>query len=425
MFEFKGDWEFDLALPVLSKIYADHWFGGARVTDYQKRIENGFMSVEIRDVRDYDPDPKPYQLNALRYIQNFEMDIVRSLYEVMKNIINPAHVGYCGDDEWLKPLNSYQDLGKTILLSQIQILQEEKDGMAYYALMCEYIGDYEHGLVITMYRDEYIGSAGSCEIDYEGIARHRGGYTQAEKDANSRLNESGKGKLQVPHEKYGKLKPWQIDANGIYLWRLIQNAENNQQIINYIENGDLDVNIPISSYWGDGLVGAADNANNIELLEYFISKGGALNSIHFKYLNLNFNEEKVSFYLSKGADINATNYYGQTPLFVDLYHYYNNESRINRIGDEKVISALVEKNKKLVYQIKFMLANGADPESCNTKGESYRTIFLDMFKKYKDEYNILDKIDLIVGGKSLKSINKPKEKLKGNGIWEKLRSFWS
>lgn len=200
-------------------MYADHWFGSGFRNTHQKKLESGLVQIEILDQRDNDPDSLDDQLAAIRYIQEHEETIMEALYTAMNEIVNPAHVDYCGDNERVKPMKSYKDLGETLMLSQIQI--DDKDGIAYFTIMCEYIGDYENGLVITMYKNEYIGSEASWEVDFEGIAKHRGGYSPEELATNRALSEESTGVLFLTHDKYGELKPWQIDANGNYLSRLI------------------------------------------------------------------------------------------------------------------------------------------------------------------------------------------------------------
>ena len=396
-FKFSGEWKFDFPLAQFSKLQDLHWYSRPNESSHYSKLNKGLVPIEIVDRRDDDPDPMDCQLNTLFYLRDNETEVVKALYKAVKEIINPEHVGYSGDD-WLKPLNSVKDLGKTIRLDQIQIQLDEKDGVSYYALMCEYIGDYEHGLVITMYKDEYIGSAGSWEVDYEGIAKHRGGYSEVERTTNMALSNSGEDLLHLPHEKYGKLKPWQIDANGSYLSRLMKDHSNNDMIINYIERGDLDVNIPISSYWGDGLVGLANYSKNDFLLNYFLDNGASVGKLIFAYTDNNFNQEKLDYFLSKGADIDTFNFYGHTILFDAINKYCSAHIRTFRVRDDKLIEELRGSMKKKQEQIEYLLSKGADPEKCNTSGQGYRTILTKSWGSYKDDYNSIDEVDKIIYG---------------------------
>ena len=415
MFVFNGDWKFDLALPLVSKLNADHWTSSLRQSEHDKKMSNGLVPIEIRDRRDYDPDPMDHQLKTIEYIQENELLIMQSLYKSMKEIVNPAHVGYCGEDDWVRPLDSYKDLGETIKVDQIQIQLDEKDGYAYYAIMCDYIGDYEHGLVITMYQDEYLGSAGSYEVDYESIAKHRGGYTDEERQANVILHKSGEGLLHIAHEKYNKLKPWQIDVNGSYLSKLMHDDSKNDEVIAYIERGELDINIPINSYWGEGLIELADHAKNDFLLNYLLDNGAEVGRLFLKYANDRFDSEKLDYFLSKGADIDAYNFYGRTTLYEDINQYCSAHIRTYTVRDKASKVQFKEKMKKRKAQIRYLIEKGANPESCNVEGEDYRTILTRTWGSYKDDYNSIDEVDKIIYGAPKKS----------KGIWEKFKSFWN
>lgn len=419
-FEFKGDWFFDYPFPKLSQLQDRHWYSKPEESSRYLKSQAGLVQVEIVDRRDDDPDPMDCQLNTLQYLKENEAAVIKALYKAVKHIINPAHVGYSGDD-WLKPLDSIKALGKTIMLDQIQIQLDEKEGFSYYALMCEYIGDYEHGLVITMYKEEYIGSAGSWEVDYDGIANHRGGYTEAERAANIALSESGEGILHLPHEKYGKLKPWQIDANGGYLSRLIKDSSNNALIIKYIEKGDLDVHIPISSYWGDGLVGLADYFKNEILLDYFLEKGASIGKLFFRYAGDNFDREKIEYFLSKGANIDAFDYYGQTILFDAINKYCSAHIRTFRVKDEKKVAEMKNTMERKKMEIEYFISKGANPKRCNKSEQDYRSILTKNWGSYKDDYNSIDEVDKIIYGEVKTKVEIPQKR----GWLELMMRFFS
>lgn len=396
-FEFSGEWTFDHPLPFLSKLHDKHWYSKPEESVQYHKLNAGVVTVQIVDRRDNNPDPMECQWATLNYIIQNERSIHIALFNSVKEIINPKHIEYSGGD-WIKPLNGVNDLGKTIKIDQIQIQLEEKNGLSYYAIMCEYIGDYEHGIVITMYKDEYIGSEGSWEVDYEGIANHRGGFTEAERDANIALNEAGEGVLHLPHEKYGKLKPWQVDANGNFLSKMIKDSKNNELIIKYVEEGKLDINIPISSYWGDGLVGLADYFKNNDLLNYFFDKGAPMGRLFFRYTDNQFDRSKLDFFISKGADVDAFNFYGQSVLFDAISKYCSAHIRTFRVRDETKVNELRERLEQKKVEIQYYLSKGANPKKCNRKGQDYRSILTESWGSYKDDYNSIDEVDLIIYG---------------------------
>lgn len=405
-FEFTGEWKFDYPLPRLSKLQDTHWYSKPQESSQHLKLNAGLVPIEIVDRRDNDPDPMDSQLKTLAYLRDNEAAIVEALYKAVKEIINPEHVGYSGDD-WLKPLDGIKDLGKTIRIDQIQIQLDEKNGMSYYALMCEYIGDYEHGLVITMYQEDYIGSAGSWEVDYEGIAQHRGGYTEAEREVNIALSQSGEGMLHLRDEKYGKLKPWQVDANSNYLSRLIKDVANNDLIIGFIEKGDLDINIPISSYWGDGLVGLANHFKNDFMVDYFLNNGASIGKLIFSYTKNNFDPDKLDYFLSKGANIDVFDFYGKTILFDAIYQYCSAHIKTFRVRDETAKEGFQKILEQKRIEIEYFLSKGANPNKCNTSGQDYRAILTESWGSYKDDYNSIDEVDKIIFGEP-----------------QRLKSFW-
>ena len=276
-FVFNGDWKFEIDLPILSKINGKHWYGSNPNHPTNQRLLSGKVLIEIVDRRDDDPDPEQVQLNAIEYIRSNEKALVESLIDHLNRVVNPAYHGYCGDEELLKNVSNIEDLGQAIRMSEIQILNSEKDDLAYFAFMMEYIGDYEHGLVLTYYKDRLLGFAGSCEVDYEAIVKDMGGISEEERQQNLERNNYGKKMIHIPHLKYGKLKPWKLEETGSQLSIALRNEASSQPIIDMIEAGDLDANLPIDSYWGHGLLSLAMYHGNFMMVEYLLTLGQKIN----------------------------------------------------------------------------------------------------------------------------------------------------
>tara|TARA_R110000737_G_scaffold352332_2_gene397897 strand:+ start:515 stop:1834 length:1320 start_codon:yes stop_codon:yes gene_type:complete len=394
-FVFNGDWRFEIDLPVLSKINDKHWYGSNPNHPTNLKLQSGKVTIEIVDRRDDDPDPEQVQLNTIEYIKSNEKALVESLIDHLNRVVNPAYYSYCGDEELLKKILNLEDLGQAVRMSEIQILDSEKDGLAYFAFMMEYIGDYEHGLVLTYCKDKMLGFAGSCEVDYEAINKDMGGISEKEYQRNVDRNSYGENMIHVPNPKYGKLKPWKLEETGSQLSRLLKNEANNQSIIEMINAGDLDVDIPIDSYWGSGLMSLAVYHSNFQMVEHLLKKGQAIGENIHRYTGRHFDKDKLQKMIELGGNIdelhNRTNI---TSLMVEINSYFILHRNYIRSRTPK--PAEDYKLKQSEDQIRTYIKLGADPTNCNEKGEDCISIIKNARSNYQDDLKTIAKLDAII-----------------------------
>lgn len=267
-YQFNGDWEFNLKLPVLSKIYSDGWAKVRGSNELLAILEKGFVPFQIFDERTYEPDPTESQSNSINYLTENETLIGESIFEIFKNQINKKYVEWCGEDEWIPELNSYKDLGKLVRINNICILTESKNNLSYVGVNFEYVGDHEHGIAVILHKEDLIGFTGMGEMDYECIYKDLG---LDEKRFHEEMLD-GENIVHKPLEKFGKFKPWQLNSTEDYFGKLLRERKN-QQLIDEIETNKWDINLRFPLL-NKNLVDIAAYSNNIEILDYLIKTGG-------------------------------------------------------------------------------------------------------------------------------------------------------
>lgn len=429
-FVFKGDWSFDIDLPVLSKITDKHWYRSNVNHPGLQKLLSGKVKIEIVDQRDDSPDPNQVQLNTIEYIRANEKALIESLIDHLDRVVNPAYHGYCGDEELLERVTNLEDLGRTIKMDQIQILNDEKDGLAYFAFMVEYIGDYEHGLVLTYYKDKMLGFAGSWEVDYDAIVKDMGGISDEEYQQNVERNSYGENMIHIPHPKYGKLKPWQLDATGSQLTRLLKDESNNQSIIEMIESGNLDVDIAISSYWGHGLMSLAVFQSNFSMIEYLLNNGQNIGKNIHRYTGRSFDEAKLEKLVELGGNIDELHDRTKTTsLMIEVNEYFKMHRNYIKSKDPKPEDK--DKMKQSEGRIKSFIKLGADLTNCNEIGQDCLSIIKTARPNYQTDLKTIAKLDSIVFPNKIFKPSAPKKLNKSESpkvikpnTQEAKESFW-
>lgn len=393
-FKFKGEWKFDMELPILSKINSEEWYGHG---EHNAKLESGRVPVEIADYRDLDPDPKDAQLAAIDFIINHEDAIIKSLVKNINGRINKLYVDACGDEEWVKKVHNISDIGKMIGLGEIRILHEVKDNVAYYVLFCEYTGDHEHGLTLTMYKDELIGFEGSCEVDYDGLARHAGGFSQSVIDTNIAANEFGKDMIHIPNPKYKKLKPWQDEENQNYCYKLIRQNEN-QKLIDEIDAGNIDVHYRFVDS-GDNLLDIACGRRNYAMIDYFIAKGVSLEKSIYKCVRWRFDEQMLRKIVEAGAQINTFGHQDLSPFLLEIKEYASALIALesNRNKNQYQFDKAMERSIQLEERLPLYIELGVDPLRCTVDGKDYKSLLLKTWTQaYFDRHKVFEKIDALL-----------------------------
>ncbi len=394
-YKFNGDWIFDLKLPEFSKL---HSYEEPPKNEHQKKLFNGYVPFQIWDERTYDPDPTPAQINTIEYLINNEKKVVEDLFHAFKNTINPFHAEACGDWDWIPPMNSPADLGKLMSIHNLQVLVEEKEGMAYYRMDCEYEGDPEHGLAVVMHKENLIDQAGIGDMGYEGIAKDEGYDLEKAKAKFKGRDEFGINMVHQPIEKYGKFKTWQIDETEEYFRNLLYQKKN-EQIKNEIKASGWDINFRFPSL-DINLVDVAAYANNPEMINWLIEQGADY-SQSIKQCIGYLKKDAVECLVGHGVSVDYTDSRRTTtPLlnnilsFVQNYRYridYKQQGRMQQY--ERSTKAMVLHKDSVL----FYLAMGANPSACNKEGHDYKTV---LRKKYipriLEKYNIIEEVEKLI-----------------------------
>jgi len=381
-FEFNGDWERDIELPLLAGFQERN---GAYTSTSSDKPNNGYFKLEFEDDLTESPDPYPEQLNTLKYIFENHYSISKSIVERTLLELTEILANYGLENE-----KEYQDLNpekvKSLIgISSIIIKIISKDGFSYFDISGGCKWDEEHGLNLLFHKDRVVAFSG---ID-------GGTAYEAEKDngthnPNDNLHlEKEKPKRYLPHPKYNKLKPSQKFANETYEYRLISYGYN-EEFIKGVENGEIDINGKWISQDKTYLEAACWFKNN-ELVEYLLSKKAEIRYALHQCANYGDNSEAMEMLLKKGADINFQCANGDTVLFVvvhsmeSLYRAHDHYRKINRldlISDENVNRIAELKNR-----IKELIDIGANPNIKNSYGFNCFDIMRNSDESSKTEVN--------------------------------------
>jgi len=212
-FEFKGDWELELELERFKILNNPEYTRGS------EKSNKGLFKFEIFDEFNSNPDPENYQINTINFLLNpdNQSKILTSLINYSREIIYPHYKTFMWESEHpdcYPKLDNVEDINKLYGINRIVIKRIGHDGFAYYILDCSSCLDYEHGITVTFYKDTVIDHGENW--DDKKVCEHKGidynsYYEKEVKDFNQR-----EAILTKPHEKYGKLKPWQKDQNEWY-----------------------------------------------------------------------------------------------------------------------------------------------------------------------------------------------------------------
>jgi len=119
-------------------------------------IKLGFLGKD--SCWEYETHPSKSQIRTLEFIESNQLEILKSLFEYTKEILYPEHIGYIGFDETSFPLlNEISNLRKALGVNFITLYIEEKPNSNYFALTCDFSGDFEHGANIIMNGTKILG----------------------------------------------------------------------------------------------------------------------------------------------------------------------------------------------------------------------------------------------------------------------------
>lgn len=403
-YQFDGDWEFNLRLPKLSQIYDEIWFGKGIRTPLLDTLEQGYVPFQIFDERTYDPDPTDAQNNAIHYLVKNENVLLQSLFSIFKNQINPKFVEWCGEDEWIPELHSHHDFGKLARINNIQVLTHHKSNVAYLRIDFEYKGDEEHGIAIVLHQDQLIGFAGIGDMGYECIYQDMGFDQKKVYEGILEKRKFGINMVHTPLEKYGKHKPWQLEATSDYFDKLFR-EKNNQKIIEEIQSNQWNINIRFPEL-NKNLVDKAAYFNNVELLEYLIDQGGDFSQTLSQ--GVNHHEASLRILVKKGASIDTYGFRGKTLLCFALENFVR--ALVQKEQYKSKDEARYEKKQKefetLKKRVLLYMELGANPNNLEQKGKTYQDVVNNSWAKHIiKQYKIMNQVETLIFPKRVKKFN--------------------
>ena len=266
-FEFKGDWFTQFELPMIAS-QLDNPKYSFRRSDLGKNE----YALEIRDAFDTVPTPFKEQLETIHFIQNAnnQRKIIDNLYNYIKDIVYPEYQQIISEEEYpgtFPSLEKLTDLYSVIGLDHVIIHRFGQEGSVYYCLMCECSIDEEHGLGFVLYEDQIIEHGDIGGLSYEKVAQHMKLSYKEYLDFQSKIQTHPTKEYQSPSNRFGSLKPWQLDVNRSYHFHLFRNNEN-QKLIEFLESGNISLDKAFAN-----LRNLLQRDPRKILMDYFRSKG--------------------------------------------------------------------------------------------------------------------------------------------------------
>lgn len=338
MLEFNGDWIMDLKLEKFSLL--NHMDYNVDV----EKVNQGFFEVEIVDEHNNTPDPEEYQYNTVNWLLDplHQKAILNKLFLHCKEIIYPQYKKILWESDYPEcypKLNNIKDLKKLLGISRIKIESIEKDNFAYFILDFKSCLDYEHGIQTVFYMDTIIDHGE--DIDYKKIFKHRG--DDPELEYNKLVEKLNRRTLtmQLPHPKYGKLKPWQRKANLQYPMAIYQ-AGLHVELRENLENGV----IPKEPYTSRILELSIFHKKE-ELTQYLIKRNPEKKYNSFKYA-LDFDRyDLMDELLKQGLELNDRIAFDSPFLHV-----------VRSIQRARIKN---EDTEKFKMRLKYLIMNGLNP----------------------------------------------------------------
>ena len=197
---------------------------------------------------------------------------------------------------------------------------------------------------------------------------------EAFKSFNIEHQEFGKNQVHQPIPKYGKHKPWQINAMDEYFENLIKEKNKGKFIKEYQKSG-LNINFRFPFY-DRNLLEMAIVYKSTDIINLLIEKGAdSSNSLGKCTDRMYFDKETINCLISNGISIDTITYGGLTPLgdeiknyawqIGSLAHYKKGETRYKLAIDEL---------KKSKEKIEFYIQKGANSSNIDQNGNDYISI---------------------------------------------------
>lgn len=234
LFTFNGDWNTTILLPIFSKKLDNPSFG--HHMDKEIKAQDRFR-MRIVDTEDDSPEPTAAQMAAIWFVQQHQEDLLKSVFEYHQSVLFPHFkevTGFSAEEnpEFYPPFETVANLKNVVGFSELIIETLEKDGLAYFTLGFDWLLDQEHGLCVQMHGIRVIGHGGWGNLDGQKILEDLGINPQEQQGNEHEADQSKVSQDRIksmgiyqPNSKYGKLKPWQEDANRYYPFGLLHDDD--------------------------------------------------------------------------------------------------------------------------------------------------------------------------------------------------------
>jgi len=303
---FNGDWEM--------KRYFEVTKGFSKFADYEPnykhtKFSDGFIELTIASSLNGNPDPSKEQLATYKYICE-NQDFISTLLLDSSLVYFADYIEEFFDNtefekEEGKSSLEPSDLKLLMLPTRIHILDEHKDGFAYYGIGGHSAWELDEGFGFLLHKKRviaadviFVASENEPALrdlgTYEAVKAHEKALKQGE-------IKSPKPKLYTPHPKYGKLKPIERCKNVSYVRDLLAQGYT-EDIIAMHQEGIIEIQTSKSLHYN--YLKQAVLANNLDLVRYFLSHNN-LNVEGLVHIAAGHeNIEMMLMLLDYGADIN-------------------------------------------------------------------------------------------------------------------------
>lgn len=371
-FEFIGDWSFNAQLDTLSKIDSNYWQFNEKWKEHTALLSKGLVPLTIVDKRDYDPEPLPEQILALNFLLSNESKLLDKITKCFIEKINPFYVDACGEDGWIPLSLNKSNIGELLRITSIRVTKESKNGVAYTIFGFEYRGDEEHGIAVVLNESRFVGFSSLDDLGFDVINKDLGNVGPVDYDKLVEESKFGSVMVHKPLGQYGKFKPWQLDSTEDYFSKLLNNKEN-YKLIEEIKSNNWDINLRFPSL-NKNLVDLAAYSNNIEAIEYLITKGADFSKSILECTDYYIKKEAIKCLVSHGANVDELNYWDVTPLHNEILNYV-----------EVLIYKKEEEIEEYKDKLQFYVSVGSNPMSCDKENNDYKSV---LRKRWNDKYLI-------------------------------------
>lgn len=240
-YSFNGDWEFKLRLDEFSDIFTFDLID----SDKWKREQ---IDIKILDVQNDNPVPEFQQIETINYLINNQEKIVEGIFKTLQGKIIPHYKSVLGDSsDVFIPIKHMTDLSNYLGISSITIFNRFKNEIAYVMLYFNsFRCDSEHGLNLIFHRDRFIGTHEDFKEAYEDIGLDYKEILREMSIKNQEQFENKDYKFHEPTSDRYSLKPWQLQENRVYPFRLLQTNQQ-EKFIEFMASNGLDMNYDLSS----------------------------------------------------------------------------------------------------------------------------------------------------------------------------------